>query len=300
MSRLIYSKTRSKIAVLLIAVAMLLAAVGTMPTTVHAAGAGVTYSSYDITVSSNPVAQTLVITLHYGAAVSIVTQPNVDILINNTTPVGRNPAVVTASGNDLIITSSPNSGFFSLFQASIEITSDMVGVTVGGASADSIDVGPTIIPLGETVTYTGEGSATVAMSINSAPQVNGMIHVGIYTQTGTLPPYTLTPVSAPTSPLRINTFTVFVDDYTTTDAAALAKAIVYYVGTDPQFPAGYTIAVTGANNDVVTLTAPGNVYMYIVDDKLLKLENGPTGYPMTLTQLQAATPPGKLPNIPNF
>jgi hypothetical protein len=93
----------------------------------------------------------------------------------------------------------------------------------------------------------------------------------------------LTPIGQPVSPIKINTYTAFIDSYQGLDAAGTAKIIVSSINGSNPPPAGYTLTIN-ANDptqiDVTNTQTEQVLYVYIVDYRLLE------NYPVTLTTQQ--------------
>jgi hypothetical protein len=153
----------------------------------------------------------------------------------------------------------------------------MTGILIDGVQADAIEDFVTVINLGETVSYQDEGDTTVSMEICSTVQGNGMIHLGLYKDDGT---GNIVPIAGTRSPLLINTFTAFIDNYQSyPDPATLAKGIVVSITTTNPLPTGYTLT---ANDNIIEFEGDGEetLYMYIIDNIFLR------GYGVDLPTLQ--------------
>lgn len=155
------------------------------------------------------------------------------------------------------------------------------GSASGGVQATDISSDPstgnfpeTVIPLCATFEtgYT-PGDESTSVDVESLPAGNGMIHVGLYTLVGGSTGH-LEPIYTGTSsdPIQVNTYPVFVDNYTNlSDEADLAALIVKYVGSAANLPNNYTLEASGATLTLTNATAPGlPMYIYIFDDNLLQ------------------------------
>jgi hypothetical protein len=238
------------------------------------------YTSYDINViGPNQIVE---IVLHYPDEIEMGDpSPTINYTLTGAgTP--RN-VLVSTSGSDFIIKLDPGAaGYVTVLQALISVQSDMAGVTMDEEQVDPIQIdsdGDSVVCLGEDVCYINGGS-TASVRILTPVNGNGMIHFGIYAQDRN----DLVPIGQPVSPIRINTYTAFIDTYQGLDAAGTAKIIVSSINSSNPPPARYTLTIN-ANDptqiDVTDIQDEQTLYVYIVDYRLLE------NYPVTLMTLQA-------------
>jgi hypothetical protein len=280
--------------------------------------ATVDYESEKITINPSApspiVSPAVVVTFTYEDLVGLDPNdlPDVTVAISN---LAVDPIRVhlSADRTEFIVTIDADMGYPMVTNALITVDAkemEKVSIGSGGDEANDFTLS-TVIPLGPTVSLTGEGDNPVSVDVLASPQINGMIHVGLYQSVDNDPFSPLTPLWATgvsdTDPIQVKTYTVFVDGYNNMTPERVAAAIVSSVGSDPAFTGltDYTISSNAATVELeYTGAGDAYLYIYIFDDDLINavnkrlIDDGQT--PITLANLQVKPDEGVLPVVPDY
>jgi hypothetical protein len=297
------------------------------------------YDSYTVTAGSTDTSTTAAaiatqyveVTFTYPEAVKIVdatalaAHMYVTIAGSPIATLGR-PITATADGSDLIFTigSNPTPPPPTAIQGGILVVTGSAlneYITLGANDSPADIDFATLIPGGATLTaasYDNEGlTNSVSVDIATAPQVRGIVNIGIYTlETDPVTSeQTLVPIADTNSSTLfvnnpgfangLNAFPAHFPNFQDATPASTASDIAYTLtnGVSPAgmgaiaLPTGYTITASGTT---LTVTGPvGEVlYLYIVDDLLVKAEGTATFSTVTYDDLVAAN--GVLSAVPVY
>jgi hypothetical protein len=243
-------------------------------------------------------------------------------IAGNPITASQRPLTVSADGNDLVLTIGPNAvtppptaiqgGIITITATATDLAADIV--VSPNNTPTAIDL-TTLIPGGTALaagSFAGEGNNPVSVDIATRPQVRGIVNIGIY-KAGpgtTLVPIDLT-VNDQLADLSsgfangLNAYPAHFPNFQTATPATTAADIAYTL-TNGESPGGmaavaiaegYTITASGST---LTVTGPAGeeaLYIYIVDDELIKAL-ARAGYSTTYTTLAANG--GILPGTPVY